>query len=544
VKNFNVIVVGSGLSGLYGALLASRHGDVLVLTKARLEDCNTFHAQGGIAVALASTDSPDLHFRDTIEAGAGLCDSLAVRILVEDGPRRVRDLIDRGVRFDREDGQIALTREAAHSQPRVLHAGGDATGASIEATIAEQVQSSPRVTVHENCLVRDLLVDGDRVVGVEALDCATGELTRYTASAIVLATGGAGQLFSQTTNPDVATGDGIALAFRAGAELADVEFFQFHPTALAVPGAPRFLISEAVRGEGGILRNGAGERFMPGYDERAELAPRDVVARSIMFEIQRTGDPCAYLDVTHLDPSRFRERFPTISRVCQKYGVDVARQPIPVTPAAHYFMGGIRTNLWGETSLPGLYACGECACTGVHGANRLASNSLLETIVFSARVAERLLDRERNPNSDGNPLAIQPAPGLLEDLRVVVPSPSDSDGNFDAPAFSIDALRDLTWKLGGLSRNAAGLARLESIAANWQNRMSSEPVRSNVEMRNLTQLARLLALAGVRREESRGAHYRTDFPRTDPQWRRRIVLVNGKRTTQGVTSERIRSSVG
>jgi L-aspartate oxidase len=537
VKKFDVVVVGSGLAGLYGALLASRHGDVLVLTKAGLEDSNTSYAQGGIAAALTSADSPELHFRDTMVAGAGLCDPSAVRVLVEEGPRRVRDLINRGVRFDRDDGNIAFTQEGAHSKARILHAGGDATGASIESTIAARVRSSPRVTIHEKCLVTDLLGDGRRVHGVRALDCATGETTTFAASAVILATGGAGQMFSQTTNPDVATGDGIALAFRAGAEVADLEFYQFHPTALAVPGAPRFLISEAVRGEGGILRNVKGERFMPNVDPRAELAPRDVVARAIVFEAKRTAHPCVYLDVTHLDATHFRRRFPTISNVCAKYGIDIGRDMIPVAPAAHYLMGGIRTNPWGETSLPGLYACGECACTGVHGANRLASNSLLETIVFSARVVQRLFEETPVPENASD-YSDDPAYRLLPDLRIVIPPPKAGP----APSQSIATLRDLSWTHAGLTRDAEGLRELESVTTAWQAQQSPPRERHAIEFRNLTVLARLLAVAALRREESRGAHYRTDFPNPDPNWRHRIVLVNGVHTGEQI-NESLRASV-
>ncbi len=535
--SYDVIVVGSGLSGLYGALQAARHGSVLLLTKANLEESNTYHAQGGIAVALTAADSPELHFRDTMIAGAGLCDPRAVRVLVEEGPRRVRDLIERGVPFDRVDGQIAFTREGAHSQARVLHAGGDATGRSIEETIAEQVRSSPRITIRQNALAHDLIQDRRRVVGVRALDCTTGVSEAFYAPAVVLATGGAGRLFSQTTNPGVATGGGIALAYRAGAEIADLEFVQFHPTALAVPGAPRFLISEAVRGEGGILRNAAGERFMTTVDPRAELAPRDVVARAIALETRRSPGNQVYLDVTHLDANHFRHRFPTISAVCEKYGIDVGRDLIPVAPAAHYLMGGIKTGRWGETSLPGLYACGECACTGVHGANRLASNSLLETIVFSGRVMQRLFEdageeNERRP--DGTDQT-----DLLPDIRIVVEPPR----RWEAPSRSIDALRDLTWSLAGLDRDADGLRALERISSAWQAQDAGSATREDAELSSLTILARLLALAGLSREESRGAHFRTDFPEPNPDLRRHIVLVNGLPST-GDRSESIRASVG
>lgn len=535
MNSFDVIIVGSGLAGLYGALLAAQYGDVLVITKARLRDSNTFYAQGGIAAALAATDSPDLHFQDTMAAGAGLCDPRAVRTLVEEGPRRVRDLIDRGVHFDRVDGKIAFTREGAHSRARVLHAGGDATGARIETTIAEQVAASPRVTILENHLAFDLVRDGQRVTGVQALDCATGTARTFHAGAVVLATGGAGRLFSQTTNPPVATGDGLALAFRAGAQLADLEFVQFHPTALAVPEAPRFLISEAVRGEGGILRNARGERFMARYDPRLELAPRDVVARAIAAEAMESDQPCVYLDVTHLGAAHFRQRFPTIAQVCEEFGIDVGRDYIPVAPAAHYLMGGVWTNLWGETSLPGLYACGECACTGVHGANRLASNSLLETIVFSARIVQRLFAPRSAPSRE----PIADAVALGPDRRVIV----DPARPEPAPARSTDRLRELTWALAGLSRDAAGLARLARIATAWEAEPLEPTSRSAIELSNLTLLARLLAIAALERTESRGAHYRTDFPVQDPSWQRRIVLIAKHSTGEDRDRQRRASTI-
>ncbi|HEY8883816.1 MAG TPA: L-aspartate oxidase, partial [Chloroflexota bacterium] len=399
-RSFDLIVVGSGLAGLSAALLAATYGDVLLLTKARLADSNTAFAQGGIAASLAPGDSPEIHYQDTMVAVDGLGDPRAIRALVEEGPGCVEELIALGVPFDRTDGEIAFTREGAHSQPRVLHAGGDATGARIEATMVERVRAARRVTIREDALVTDLLLDGGRVAGVRLLNGERNQLREAHGRAVLLATGGAGQLFAHTTNPVVATGDGIAAAWRAGALLADLEFYQFHPTALALPGAPRFLISEAVRGEGGILRNRAGERFMLRYDPRAELAPRDVVARSIVFEMQRTGDPSAYLDVRQLGASHVRARFPTISRVCSEFGIDIGHDLIPVAPAAHYLMGGIRTDLWGQTSLPGLYASGECACSGVHGANRLASNSLLETLVFSVRAVQQHFGRRQPEAAD------------------------------------------------------------------------------------------------------------------------------------------------
>ncbi|HLZ07232.1 MAG TPA: L-aspartate oxidase, partial [Chloroflexota bacterium] len=498
MKSFDLIVVGSGLAGLHAALLGAKFGDVLLVTKANLVDSNTMYAQGGIAAALSAADSPSNHFDDTIAAGDGLCDPDAVRILVEEGPLRVRELIDLGVPFDRVDGQIVSTREAAHSFPRILHAGGDATGARIETTVIQSVRTSRRITVRENCVVSDLIVRDGAVVGVRTVDGSTGEVLDVSAGAVILATGGAGQLYAHTTNPIVATGDGIALAYRAGAAVADLEFVQFHPTALLVPGAPRFLVSEAVRGEGGILRNSAGVRFVPAYDPRGELAPRDVVARAIAFEMQRTGDPCAYLDVTHLGADNFRKRFPTISRVCGEFGIDIGRDPIPVSPAAHYLMGGISTDVWGQSTVPGLYASGECACTGVHGANRLASNSLLEALVFSDRAVRHYFRRSSAAASPNHPdtaldtmLAESGAfssPRLDLPCRMSIGEPIGADPV--GPTIA-DIQREM-WAHAGLVRDGDGLATLVNHASGWVAALRPETPEVDLAVANLATLSRLV----------------------------------------------------
>jgi L-aspartate oxidase len=517
---YDLIVIGSGLAGLYGSLLAARHGRVLLISKAEIADCNTYYAQGGIAAALLPPDSPALHYRDTLVAGDGLCEPRAVRALVEEGPARVLDLIRLGVPFDRHDGALDFTREGAHSANRVLHAGGDASGARIETTMVERVVASPNVEVREHHLLLDLILRAGRVAGVRVLDEARGEIREEFGRAVLLATGGAGQLFSHTTNPTVATGDGIAAAFRAGAAVADLEFVQFHPTALFKEGAPRFLISEAVRGEGGILRNAAGEAFVARYDPRGDLAPRDVVARAIVFEARRTGDGCAYLDVTHLGAGHVRRRFPTIARVCAEHGIDVGSEPIPVAPAAHYLMGGIFTDEHGATTLPGLYASGECACSGVHGANRLASNSLLETIVFSARAVEHHagLGTGRTPSVE-----VRPEDELLPPVRLTVPEP-DVNG---VRGLDREALRERAWRQAGLTRDSADLRDLAAVAAASLRAAPVAPSRGAFERSNLALLTHLAAMAALRREESRGGHYRSDFPQADPTWRRHIVLRSG-----------------
>lgn len=557
---YDLIVVGSGLAGLYGSLLAARHGRVLLLSKSELVDCNTFHAQGGIAAALLPPDTPALHYRDTLIAGAGLSEPRAVRALVEEGPARVLDLIRLGVPFDRHGETLDFTREGAHSANRVLHAGGDASGARIETTMVDQVQASANVDIREHCLLLDLILNGGRVVGVRVLDERSGDIREYFANAVLLATGGAGQLFAHTTNPIVATGDGIAVAFRAGAAVADLEFVQFHPTALLKGGAPRFLISEAVRGEGGILRNAAGQAFMTTYDPRGDLAPRDVVSRGIVFEAQRTGDDRAYLDVTHLGADHFRARFPTIARVCAEHGIDPGREPIPVAPAAHYLMGGILTDERGATTLPGLYAAGECACSGVHGANRLASNSLLETIVFSSRAVEQIFGRgptqasaiEVRPEDElSPPLDIKIADLTSPRSRAVSsngaarlvetrfktsvefcsergsPRANPSPVLGEPLVLGRDELRERTWRQAGLIRDAAGLKDLAEVAAASLRAAPVEPSRAAFERANLALLTHLAALSALRREESRGGHYRSDFPQADPSWRRHLVVRNG-----------------
>ena len=388
-SSYDVLVIGGGIAGLTAAVGAARKWNVALLTKSSLDDTTTFLAQGGIAAAVGPLDSPELHLEDTLEAGAGLCDAEAVRILVQEGPDRVRELELMGTKFDRRDGQLILASEGAHSVPRVVRAGGDATGSVVASTLVEAMVSGSRVELHEDEMVIDLLTDGERCVGAVSLG-AGGELTVSFARAVVLACGGAGQVFSRTTNPDVATGDGHAMAYRAGALLRDMEFMQFHPTALHSDENPTLLLTEALRGEGAYLLDAAGERFMVGAHPQAELAPRDVVVRRMQQVMDRDGTDHVLLDARHLECSFLQQRFPTVTRGLRERGYDLCTQTIPVAPASHYFIGGVWTDAWGKTSLPGLYACGETASTGVHGANRLASNSLLEGLVFADRIVRDL----------------------------------------------------------------------------------------------------------------------------------------------------------
>jgi L-aspartate oxidase len=505
-QRFDYIIVGSGIAGLYAALLAREHGSVCVLTKGSIDECNTKYAQGGIAAAVGADDAPALHLQDTLEAGAGLVDPEAARILVEAAADRIHDLVNFGVPFDSTDGEVALGREAAHSRNRILHAGGDSTGAHIEISLSGLARMS-RITIKEHVQVDEIIVENGRAVALGAIDTRSNTTERFDAGAIVLATGGCGQLFRVSTNPDVATGDGVAVAYQAGAEIQDMEFIQFHPTALRLPGVPIFLISEAVRGEGGVLRNAAGDRFMPGYHAQAELAPRDIVARAIVSEMQRTATERVYLDISHLPSDRVTARFPQIYRYCLDHGVDMTKEPVPVSPAAHYTMGGVRTNTWGETTIPSLYACGECACTGVHGANRLASNSLLETVVFAKRIVQRSVEAPGGsavPADNARPLPALVAPG---------------GGSLDRAS-----LQGLMWDKVGIVRDGAGLAEATRQLSAWRAALPPPSDRPSYELANMLLAGRLVAEAALIREESRGAHYRTDFPSPREEWRRHIIF--------------------
>jgi len=502
------VIVGGGVAGLRAAIGLAPAGRVLVLTKAEPAESNTGYAQGGIAAAMGDDDSPSLHAEDTIRAGDGLCDEAAVRVLVEHGPHDVRELIEWGARFDlAADGRPALGREAAHSVRRVLHAG-DATGREIGRVLWERVRALASVDTIDHALVTEVIVEGGTAGGVRYFDAA-GRGHEVRARATLLATGGAGQVFSDTTNPAVATGDGIALGFDAGARLADLEFVQFHPTALNRAGAPRFLISEALRGEGARLVNVRGEPFMTRYHPAGDLAPRDVVARSIIRESEASGGP-VFLTLAHLDARFVTGRFPTIAAMCAQIGLDLARDPIPVGPAAHYIMGGVDTDVWGRTSLPGLYAAGEVACTGLHGANRLASNSLLEGLVFGARAAHAMTE------------APQAAPLKSDRVRTgECPPPRlpRFGGQPTAPA----EIRALMWRAVGLFRTREGLA--EAVEALERASVPASPATAEEwRQANLVTVARLVARAALRREESRGGHFRADFPeRDDLHWKIHVV---------------------
>ena len=537
MQTTDFLIVGGGIAGLRAAIGLAHRGRTLVLTKSDPDESNTGYAQGGIAAAIGDDDSPALHATDTIRAGDGLCDASTVRVLVENGPRYVRELIAWGARFDRDaDGRPALGREAAHSVRRVLHAG-DATGREIERVLWARVRALPAVTTLDHALATELILDGDRVAGVAYFDAA-GARREVRADATLLATGGAGQAFRQTTNPAVATGDGIALAYDAGARVADLEFVQFHPTALNRTDAPRFLISEALRGEGARLVNDRGEAFMTRYHAAGDLAPRDVVARSIAREAERTGGP-VFLTLAHLDPEYVRQRFPTITDMCRRLGLDLARDPIPVGPAAHYMMGGVDTDEWGRTSIPALYAAGEVACTGVHGANRLASNSLLEGLVFGARAAQAM---QQAP--EAAPLkadrVIADGSWLMPPVNRRAPSTIASDHQASAMA----EIRDLMWRCAGLFRTRDGLEQAVETLESAAVRLPAASTADDWCRRNLLTVARLVARAALRREESRGGHFRLDFPtRDDARWRVHVMDVRGSGNTKDTKDTKEQSSL-
>jgi L-aspartate oxidase len=506
---YDYIIIGSGIAGLYTALLASGQGSVLIITKGSIDDCNTKHAQGGIAAPIGLNDSSDLHFKDTLKAGDGLCDPESVRILTEEAPDRISDLVRLGVPFDTVNGEIALTLEAAHSVPRVLHAGGDATGAHIEATLSTRVREY-RLKVLEYCLVTDIVIKNGVAEGVKALDLRTGSLLEFESKHLILATGGAGHLYKYTTNPQVATGDGIALAYKAGAEISDMEFYQFHPTALRLPGVQPFLISEAVRGEGGILRNVEGVPFMKDYTPDGELAPRDIVARSILFEMRKTSSDRVFLDVTHLPVKVVMTRFPNIYKYCADHGLDITRGLIPVAPAAHYMMGGVKTNIWGETNIAGLFAAGEVACTGVHGANRLASNSMLEVLVFS----KKILEKTAKPD-------IVSSPRKISEIHHTLTQRASPEAT--APV-SLRALQELMWNKVGIIRDKSGLSQAADRLAAWQKYLPEPTDRPSYELNNLVLTGRLVTEAALFREESRGAHFRSDFSQHSSEWEKHITF--------------------
>ena len=490
------IVIGSGVAGLRASIeLAKSGARVTVLTKDKASESNTEYAQGGVAVVLSDDDNAELHEEDTLIAGAGLCDVEAVETLVSDGTKYIKQLIEWGIEFDKEGGKLSFTQEAAHSRRRILHAHGDSTGKEIVRALIARARQEKKIVLMPFANTESLIVQDGRCVGVRFLDPILRAPREIFGKAVILCTGGAGQLYLHTTNPSVATGDGMAMAYFAGAEMADMEFVQFHPTALSLENAPRFLLSEAMRGEGGILRNKFGVRFMGDYDERLELAPRDIVSRSIVAEMRKTGTRNVFLDMTALSEEFLRERFPKIYETCKFYDLNIAKDLLPVSPASHYCMGGIRTDLHGRSTIQGLYAAGEVTCTGVHGANRLASNSLLEGLVFGARAGEAMVQdnsRFRIPDS------------RLENKESGIWNPESGI----ATAVK-KRVKRVMWERVGILRDKDSLQRaLKEFAQIEKSNLSTSS-------RNFVTLAKLVATSALWREESRGGHFRNDFPERD-----------------------------
>jgi L-aspartate oxidase len=526
---FDVLVLGSGIAGLNFALNAAQHGRVGLVTKKNRADSNTNWAQGGIASVTSREDSFELHLRDTLDAGAGLCRESVVRTIVEEGPARIQELLELGARFTEREipaepgrRELDLTREGGHSKRRVLHAA-DATGAELERTYLQAIASQPNITVLEDHLAIDLITSAkigaagpNRILGVYVLDRIRQEVEVFAAPVVVLATGGSGKVYLYTTNPDIATGDGVAMAYRAGLPIANMEFVQFHPTCLFHPQVRNFLISEAVRGEGAVLRGADGKRFMDRYDPRGELAPRDIVARAIDSEMKRTGADCVFLDLAHLQESFITGRFPTIHARCRELGIDITRQPIPVVPAAHYQCGGVVASVDGVTEITGLYAVGEVACTGLHGANRLASNSLLEALVCSHRAAKHAL--QHRPESHTLTIPEWQTGNATDPDELVVVS------------HNWDEVRRTMWDYVGIVRTNKRLRRAEKRLGNlteeirefyWNFRVTADLL----ELRNLVTVAELIVACSLQRPESRGLHYNLDYPSTHPAWAQRDTLI-------------------
>jgi len=532
VKEYDFVVIGSGIAGLSFALKAARHGSVAVVTKRRGSDTNTAWAQGGVACVTSDEDSFELHVRDTMDAGAGLCDEEVVRIMVTEGPARIQELINLGLRFDERDvsghRELDLGKEGGHSKRRVLHVQ-DVTGKEIENVLLRELGRQPHVDLLENHMAVDLITAGklgfateDRCLGAYVLDEETAEVETVRSDRVVLATGGCGKVYLYTTNPSIATGDGVAIAWRAGAVIANMEFIQFHPTCLFHPEGRSFLISEAVRGEGGVLRDQRGEDFMKRFDLRGSLAPRDIVARAIDAEIKRSGAKCVFLDITQKSPEFLHERFPNIYDTCLRFGIDMSKQPIPVVPAAHYQCGGVKTDVNGATNLPGLYAIWEVACTGLHGANRLASNSLLEGVVTAHRAAETAMK-------------LQPVGKTAHAIAV----PEWQTGNVQnldelvVIYHNWDEIRRLMWDYVGIVRTDKRLQRASARLRNLQREIHDFYWNFKVsvdllELRNLATVAALIVDSALMRKESRGLHFTLDYPqRNDPEFGRDTLLSRG-----------------
>ncbi len=508
--NYDVVIIGSGIAGVYTALEISDDISVLIITKDTIDISNSVLAQGGIAVSLDKEDSPTLHYNDTLFAGAGLCKSDSVWVLVNEAAENIGKLCKYGVNFDRKSKEeLALTREAAHSKNRIIHAG-DTTGKEVCDKLISVVKDRKNVTIGERIFAIDLITEDNITKGVLAYDEPGKKYIIYSTHTVICAAGGFGRLYKNTTNPEIATGDGVCLAYRAGANLADMEFVQFHPTVLHHPEDKHFLISEAVRGEGAVLRNQKGERFMSEYHDLLELAPRDVVARAIFAEMQKENAENEFLDITFKDKEYLINRFPNIYKTCSGYGIDISKDYIPVAPAEHYCMGGIQTDVWGSTNIEGFYACGEAACTGIHGANRLASNSLLEGLVFGEKIAQKINSSKMKRRN-------------IEITDVYLPEYEEA---FNGEVLKIkEEIREIMTVYVGIIRNKEGLDTARTKIDDYKNIIyRKEPVLpTHFEIFNMLQLAEIIIKNSLLREESRGGHYRSDFKTTNEKWKKRII---------------------
>jgi L-aspartate oxidase len=495
------LIIGSGVAGLRAAIELAPYGNVLVVTKDKPSESSTEYAQGGIAAAMSDEDTVGIHFEDTLKAGDGLCREEAVKTLVEEGPERIMELISWGAEFDKEGLKLDFTLEAAHSRRRILHSHGDSTGKELERVLLNKVRSLSSVKKYPFAFTVDLIAEDTACYGAYVV--RAGEVTAILAKATILTTGGAGQLFARTTNPPVATGDGMAIAFRAGAELEDMEFVQFHPTSLYSPAAPQFLLSESIRGEGAVLLNINQKRFMEGYHKMAELAPRDVVSRAIISEMVKTGSNHVYLDLRHMGKDFVKNRFPRIYATCLQYDMDITEDPVPVSPAAHYIMGGVRTDVNGATNIKGLYAAGEVACTGVHGANRLASNSLLEGLVYGARAGRAAVDSQM----------------VLKEVCLKEPDASPISDSDEIKR----ALRKLMWEKAGIIRCAVSLEEAkEKLLSYWPVTRQNYNTRRDLELKNMITVSGIIVEAALRRKGSVGAHYRSDYKERGEDWQKHI----------------------
>jgi L-aspartate oxidase len=509
----DVLIVGGGLAGLRAAIAVDPKLSTLVVTKDKLQQSNSQFAQGGIASVMDPEDRFEDHIADTLSAGGELCNREVVEMVVRESPERVRELVEWGTRFDLEGGEIALGREGGHSHDRIVHALGDATGKEVMRAVIDYVNKLPHLQTWQNTFTLDLLTEDGVCRGALVWNPHHGK-TLVWAKQTILCTGGAGQVYRETTNPDVATGDGLALAYRAGAEVRDMEFMQFHPTVLYIAGSSRNLITEAMRGAGARLVDRTGHRFMPEYDSRAELAPRDVVSRAIVSQMEKSRHPNVYLDLSHLDADKVRARFPGIAAICAEFGIDIARDPIPVRPGAHYMIGGVTIDIAGRTTIPGLWAAGEVTSSGLHGANRLASNSLLEGLVYGAHTGEGASREALRAGDDFQALALE--------------NPRTEDGTEPLDLADIrNSLKSLMWRSVGVRRTAVQLAEAAEDVDHWCSyvlpRQFNEP--SGWELQNMLTVARLMIRAALLREETRGVHVRTDFPQTDnDRWRRHLTF--------------------